>query len=150
MSKICLYCRKEVEDTSIFCPNCGQKIESNVTNLESQAVNNTVTNPSNNTNSNEQVNTNVPKKDNNVIAIIGFVLSVISPLCCCGTSWLGLIFSIIGLVESKKKNGAGKSLATAGIIISAILLVLLIVIYILNAYLSFSDGIKGINTGRYY
>lgn len=149
MSKVCLHCRKEVEDTSIFCPNCGQKIEVNVVNNESQPVNTTVTNVANNANSNEQVN-NVLKKDNNVIATIGFVLSVISPLCCCGTSWLGLIFSIIGLVESKKKNGVGKKLATAGIIISAILLVLLIIIYILNAYLSFSDGIKGINTGRYY
>ena len=150
MSKICLYCRKEVEDTSIFCPNCGQKIESNITNVEPQQVNSTVSSPANNVGSSEQSNNNVQKKDNNVIAIIGFVLAVISPLCCCGTSWLGLIFSIIGLIESKKKNGIGKSLAIAGIIISAILLVLLVVIYILNAFSVFSTELKGINTGKYY
>lgn len=150
MSKICLYCRKEVEDTSIFCPNCGQKIESNITNVEPQTVNSNVSSPANNVGSSEQSNNNVQKKDNNVIAIIGFVLAVISPLCCCGTSWLGLIFSIIGLIESKKKNGIGKSLAIAGIIISAILLVLLVVIYILNAFSVFSTELKGINTGKYY
>lgn len=152
MSKICLYCRKEVEDTSVLCPNCGQKIESNVTNVESQTVNNNATGKtiSNNANINEQVNTNEPKKDKNVIATIGFVLAIISPLCCCGTSWLGLIFSIIGLVESKKKNGVGKKLAIAGIIISTILLVLLVVIYVLNAFSLFTTELKGINTGRYY
>jgi uncharacterized membrane protein YvbJ len=149
MSKICLYCRKEVEDTSLFCTNCGQKVDA--TSFASQTINSTVENQTNNMNLNQKVNSTEPKKDSNVVAIIGFTLSVISPLCCCGTSLFGLILSIIGLVESKKKNGKGKSLAIAGIIISAIFVVLLVVLSIIGASSSIVDSnLKGINTGKYY
>lgn len=53
------------------------------------------------------------------LAIAGLICAIIP----C-TWWLGLIFSIIGLVQSKNRNGAGKGMAIAGIVISLIWLML--------------------------
>ena len=59
------------------------------------------------------------------MAVAGFILSFFVPL-------LGLIFSIVGVVKSRNLNGAGKGLAIAGIIISAIVMVILLLITILG------------------
>lgn len=67
------------------------------------------------------------------MALTGFIISICSAvLCCCGLLAIpGLIFSIIGM--SKTKDGKkGKGLALAGVIISAIVLVLWIVSLILQ------------------
>lgn len=88
------------------------------------------------------------------MAIAGFVISLVSIICCCGSlSTFSLVFSIIGLVNSKKVNGNGKGLAIAGIIISILAYVLLFIV-------GFGFGILGemvdsldnasINPGVYY
>jgi hypothetical protein len=61
------------------------------------------------------------------LAIAGLICAIIP----C-TWWLGLIFSIIGLVQSGNRNGAGKGLAIAGIIISCLWLLLGIINVALN------------------
>jgi hypothetical protein len=58
----------------------------------------------------------------NTCAIIGFVMSFYVPI-------IGIVFSIIGLNQIKKSTETGKGLAIAGIIVSVItiLLVLLVI-----------------------
>ena len=77
---------------------------------------------------------NVPAKKTNGLAIAGFVVSLVSLLCCGYISIVGLILSIVGLNKSKETN-SGKGLAIAGIIISAIALVFVII-----SLLFFSTG----------
>ncbi len=134
MAKFCSECGKELEENSKVCKNCGKQIEENINSVDKRAVTTT--------------------KSANGFAIAGFVLSLVSLLCCGTTSLLGLIFSIIGLVNANKNQGEGKGLAIAGIIISAILLILLIVLYSFGIIASFTNGFNdGVNesfNGPYY
>ena len=106
-----------------FCTNCGTQKGVQVTNQVNQPITQNVA----------AVNPQV-KPETNGLATTGFVLSLVSLLCCGTSSMLALVFSIIGLVESKKKNGEGKGLAIAGIVISSIMLVLLIGFYALGVF----------------
>ena len=67
-------------------------------------------------------------KKTNTCALVGFILSLVSSLMCCGViSPISLIVSIIGLVQVNKSGEEGKGLSIAGIIISAIFILLLII-----------------------
>ncbi|MBR5387175.1 MAG: hypothetical protein IK142_06315 [Clostridiales bacterium] len=70
-----------------------------------------------------QYNEQNQSQGNNGLCIAGFVVSLVSLLCCGLTSIIGLILSIIGVATSK---GRKKGLGIAGIIISSIMTVLLI------------------------
>ena len=60
---------------------------------------------------------------------------------CCGLlAPVGLIFSILGLNQAKSSNGAGKGLAIAGIIISAIAIVIMILSFLLGFTTSFYEA----------
>ncbi len=133
MVKFCSECGKELKENSYVCENCGKKVEEK---------------------SNSNVSSNnivyVQKKTNG-FAIAGFVISLVSIFCCGGTSWLGLIFSIIGLINAKKSEGEGKGLAIAGIVVSAILLLLLISLYALGFIASFTEDFgTDYGAGYYY
>ena len=72
------------------------------------------------------LNNQPQKKGGSGMSIAGFVISLISLLCCClgpyisiALSVLGLIFSIIGIVSSKK-TGKANGLAIAGVVISVV------------------------------
>src|SRR5215467_1451120 len=54
-----------------------------------------------------------PAKQGNGFAIAGIILAIFVPL-------LGLIFSIIGLVKSGARAGAGKALSIVGIVLSLV------------------------------
>lgn len=97
----CKNCGKEIDDGAVVCPNCGVATE-NMAKVSAPAA----------------------PAQKNTIAIVGFVLSFF-------TSLIGLIVSIVGLVNAKKPeyNGDGKGFAIAGIIISSIETVLIIIIY---------------------
>lgn len=123
MNQYCTNCGKLLGVEEKFCTNCGTQKGVQVTNQVNQPITQNVA----------AVNPQV-KPETNGLAITGFVLSLVSLLCCGTSSMLALVFSIIGLVESKKKNGAGKGLAIAGIVISSIMLVLLIGLYALGAF----------------
>ncbi len=131
MNKYCSECGKELEPNSNVCKNCGKYVD-----INSQTVIN-------------QTATNSTKKTNG-FAIAGFVISIVSIFCCALPSWLGLVFSIIGLVNANKGKGEGKGLAIAGIVISAILLVLLIALYSLGFLASFAEGFEQNYSGGYY
>lgn len=63
-------------------------------------------------------------KQNNGIAIAGFVCSLCGLITCGITSIVGLVLSIIGLNKSKEVNGKNKGMAIAGIVISAIVIII--------------------------
>lgn len=63
------------------------------------------------------------KKNTNVMAILGLVFSFF-------ISILGLIFSIIALQQIKKTQEEGKGLAIAGIVISVVKLVIVVILAI--------------------
>lgn len=80
----------------------------------------------------EQQVISVEKKQANILAILGLVFAFFIPL-------VGLVLSIIGLIQSNKLND-GKGIAIGGIVTSAIMFVLqLIIIIILIFVLSFSS-----------
>ncbi len=106
----CLNCGNEIGNAGLFCPTCGKAL--------SQST------------SQQPVNYAPPYtyappqpivKQTNVLAIVGFILSFFMPL-------FGLIFSIIGDVKAKRLN-SGKGLATAGITISVISIVITILFF---------------------
>ena len=112
--KYCPNCGKELEKDVKFCANCGRAVTNETTTQQ-------VVQPATPTTTTNVVVNN--QNNSNSMATAGFVVSLISWLLCCGSfSWLSLIFSIVGLVQAKDKNGNGKGLAIAGIIISAIAL----------------------------
>lgn len=97
----CKYCGKEIADTAVFCTNCGKQVKETNAPVNNTPVNNTPNN-----------NIYVPR-DENTIAIVGFVFSFLIAL-------VGLICSIIGYRKAVNEGADHKGLALAGIIISAI------------------------------
>lgn len=115
MAKYCRYCGSSIDESNKFCSNCGANL----------AFDQSLDNPSINQ-PNSKIN-NSQNPTSNGMAISGFVISLVSLFCCCGLlSWLSLIFSIIGVVKAKDLENRGKGLAIAGIIISALTLLLLV------------------------
>ena len=82
----------------------------------------------------QPVNTVEPQKTNGM-AITGFVMAICSAvLCCCGILAIpSLFFSIVGFKQTADGNQKGKGLALAGIIISAVVLVIWLISIILQA-----------------
>lgn len=70
----------------------------------------------------------MPAAKTNGFALAGFVCGLISCLCCCGCPFniLGLVFSIVALVQlnAAAENQEGRSFAVAGLICSAISLLM--------------------------
>lgn len=73
----------------------------------------------------------VQQTEKNGMSTAGFVLSLIGIFTFGITSLFGLIFSIVGLIASGKKNKAGKGKAIAGIIMSAFMIVVMILVTVL-------------------
>ena len=94
----CKNCGKEIDDNSTFCPYCGQQIAENA----DKFYNNGYNNQNNNNNNN--------KKESQVIGILAIVFSALG-------GFLGIIFSIIGLVIYKEESN--KKLCKIGLIITA-------------------------------
>lgn len=116
----------------MFCPNCGKQVNDNdnVCSYCGAALNDKPgyqqPGPMNNGGYNQynqqyQYNNQPYVKPTNGFAIAGLVLSFFIWL-------LGLIFSVIGLNKSKTMNGSGRGIAIAGIVISIISGVFMIII----------------------
>ena len=141
MDKFCRECGKELEENSKFCKNCGTKIEEEKTEEANASNENTNESAASNAGTNVTYNQTYVTKKSNGMAIAGFVISLVSLLCCGYSSWLGLIFSIIGLVNANKNEGEGKGLAIAGIVISSILLILIVLLTIFGVMASVTDDV---------
>lgn len=109
MGKYCRNCGNKLEESYKACPNCGTFVDS----IKKEKTNNTSSN-----------------SQSNYFAIIGFALSIVSNVLCCGVfNIVSLGLSIAGLVLSKTYSD-GKGFAIAGIIISCLPL-LYIILYII-------------------
>ena len=142
MAKFCRECGKELEENSKFCNNCGTKIEEEKTEETNTSNENTNESAASNAGTNVTYNQTYVTKKSNGMAIAGFVISLVSLLCCGYSSWLGLIFSIIGLVNANKNEGEGKELAIAGIVISSILLIIIVLLTIFGVMASVTDDVS--------
>lgn len=121
---VCKKCKAQIAEGAKFCPACGAPVEEVAAAPAQPAATEAASAPA---------TAPVTAEKNNICALIGFILSIVS-VCCCGTSSLvALILSIVGLNQIKSGNGKGKGLATAGIILSVIGLLLAIVLGILSA-----------------
>ena len=122
MGKYCKNCGKELSEYSMFCIDCGIKVEEEIPVTEPVKddviiENNQVNEP----NQNNNTNTTEVQKTNGT-AIAGFVCSIV------GIFFAGLIMGILGIslgVTARKhiqvfENEKGKGLATAAIIIGII------------------------------
>ena len=102
----------------MYCPNCGKVIEDKAVICPHCGV---ATGNSN---------------ESNILAIVGFILSFFSTV-------IGLVLSILGYKKSLELNGKGKGLATGGIIISSVSIVIAVIIIFssVSALLSSIDSL---------
>ena len=107
----CKNCGKEIDDNAVICPNCGV-----ATDKFTEAA---------------PTNAQIIAKKTNVFAIVGFVLSLVAGAFAYINTivyWIALVvalgLSITGIVWSVKRNANLKGLAIAGVVISAIDIVL--------------------------
>ncbi|MBR3210725.1 MAG: zinc ribbon domain-containing protein [Bacilli bacterium] len=122
MAKFCVQCGNEIPEGNNVCTNCGTAVNgAPVAHAQPAQGGTTVV-----------VNqTPAQVKKSNGMAIAGFVVSLVSTILCCGSlNMISLILSIIGVAKAKDYDGAGKGLAIAGIIISAIGIVVLLLLTI--------------------
>ena len=75
------------------------------------------------------------KKRTNSICIVGFVLSFVSSIA-------GLVLSIIGLIQAKRVEEGGSGLAIAGIVISTLKMIFLVIfIFLFPIIMYFISGV---------
>lgn len=120
--KFCQHCGNEVLDDAVICPKCGCSV--------------------NNGNQNQaQPQGQVPPNMDSYsgMSIAGFILSFLGGL-------LGLILSIVAYNDAKK-TGSQKSmtLAKAGIIISAVMMGLYVILYIIIIAAGVAAGVSGLS-----
>ncbi len=147
----CKNCGNKLNDGAKFCAKCGSKVEqesgekaesvvstpevklneqSENVKIDAQAINqsvvqNGVNNPINN-------NTTVNKSGTNVLALIGFILSLVGIISCGSTTIFGLVLSIVGLTQVNKTKENGKGFAIAGIIVSSVILLIWICVLVVG------------------
>ncbi len=126
----CNHCGKQVDNDTVFCPFCGGRVGDAPAQKTAQPQ---YAAPP------QQA---APPQDN-TIAIVGFIFSFFGGL-------IGLICSIIGY-SNAKKGAPHKSLALAGIIISCLWIVGIVIYVIAIVALTIgSIGAAGGITGDYY
>ena len=125
--KKCGNCKKELENDDLFCPYCGKKVEAEAKTKEKvvEEKKEVIEKP-------KETSSTGTKSSTNGLALSGFIVSLVSTLLCCGSfNVVSLILSIVGLVQSKDYKGdGGKGFAIAGIVISAIPIVIWILFYL--------------------
>ena len=133
----CSQCGKQIADDAAFCANCGKDLNAEAQQeIAEETVQQEVLQEA------PQVQTNFTQpqqpqqKKSNPMAITAFVTTLVSLFCCGGIlNPLALIFSIIGLVKSKK-SGKGKGFSIASLIINIIVVVLLVAVIVVPLVLS--------------
>lgn len=112
--KKCPFCAELIQEEAIVCRHCGRTLTT------------------------ASAYTQPQKKDNSGLAITSLAMGIFSclawlfPICGLPVSVLALIFGIVGLNSSKR------NLAIAGIVMSAIGLILTIINSLLGAYLGYT------------
>jgi hypothetical protein len=84
----------------------------------------------------------------NTFALVGMIMGIVSMVFCCCSGFpfnvLGLLFSILGLNQIKSRHPAekGKEMAIAGIILSALSLILGVLYFVFGAATRLPDLLK--------
>lgn len=108
---LCKTCGKEVDDNAVVCPHCGCALNETPAETPAEAP--------------AQATAIKPAKKS-AFAILGFICSLIS-LVYNGYfifTILGLVLSIIGVIDCKKNNKLKKGRAVSGIVLAAIMIVI--------------------------
>lgn len=132
--KICDKCGAQNEDSTKFCTSCGTQLP--VDQLVPEIVPTYNYSPDNAGGEPQSVSG---------LAITGFVISLISILCCGLTAVIGLIFSIAGLVVTSKKKKRGLGFAISGVVISSFL-TLFFVLFAVFFGIGFAEAYKESDT----
>lgn len=104
----CRNCGRWLDDKATRCPTCGT-LTGNI----------------------DPASTSAPAPKTNTLAIVGFILSILS----CFFTPLGvpgLVLSSIGLSRAKKLGGSGKSMAIIGIIVSIAIMLFQVIFLVLG------------------
>ncbi len=105
----CKKCGKEVSDSIVFCPNCGNKLKFNENNIR---------------NSNNYLDSVVIEKNNSIknFSLASFILSFIIP-------FIGLFLGVYSLYMCYNNHyDEGKNMATSSIVISIILIIMIVIV----------------------
>lgn len=122
---ICPVCKKEIDESNKFCPECGAKLVQDENKVKEAEVINTKE-LNNNENTNDAVN-----QEQNGLSITSLILSIAALVCMFLNSFLSLVCSILAIIFGAvgRKKGS-KGIGTAGMIIGIIALVIEIIILI--------------------
>ena len=112
--KHCSKCGAQLADDDDYCYFCGATFD--------EVKEERVEQPTFHDQSYYEDKTTYNRQQINTVAMLGLVLSFISPL-------VGLILSIIGLKKANQLNGLGRGQAIAGIIVSIVSMVLSLALY---------------------
>lgn len=124
----CSKCGAKINEGELYCSKCGAPVEK----CEEEVIDaQVVTKTDSNINSNSSNNESTLPMDS--FAIPGFVLSL------CGLALFGLIFSSISYSRIQKGLSRGRGFALAGVIISSVSL-LFVILYIIFAFALFNIG----------
>lgn len=119
---LCPRCGAPLGDNDRFCPKCGAPVE----NIPSKTY----------------TDNTAPKSssETNTLCVVGFVLSFFIAIA-------GLVCSIIGLKQVQKSGESGKGFAIAGIVISCIEIVAVIIVFLIyfTVILSLITGLGSMN-----
>lgn len=135
----CQHCGKQIEDDATFCPNCGAKVgAAPAPEGEKDEFFKDVPAPAPTPVQQQQA---VPQQTyyaqqpakTNTLAIVGFIMSFFVTIA-------GLICSIIGLKQCNQTGEGGKGLAIAGIVISAVAMVIYFILGIVLGSALFTYG----------
>ena len=133
--KKCANCGYENDDSFKFCMNCGTPIPEVAPVvapvIEQQPVGQPIQQPIQQYQEPvQQMTFDEQSGKKNGFCIAGFVLALLSFITAGITSLFGLILSIVGLISASKKNQKGKGMAIAGIIISALFIIVACIFFI--------------------
>ncbi|MCR5059877.1 MAG: DUF4190 domain-containing protein [Saccharofermentans sp.] len=141
----CPSCGFENNDGTKFCNECGASLNST---QENTTVAETITPPPQQTNNNKKPQ-NYKKTDN--MSIVGLCLGILSMLFILISTArilgflgaiIGLVFSIAGLAKIKKTGMAGKGLATAGLVLSSVAIIIGGILFTIGFVKGISSAIK--------
>ena len=140
----CYNCGKEIHNDTVICPNCGAR---------QPGPGYSGSNYSSNGSSGYSYNQNYSSYNNtvhtvhyNTCCIVGFIVSIVSIFVRLHglVPAAGILVSVMGLLEYKKRGEKGKGLAVAGIVISVLSLIIsLLIIFSVFSFFKGAVNITG-------